>query len=266
MTVRRTHFAPILAAVHSILRTKCARTDHNSVFARRAPFSAISAKYLIQNEDPRAVDRERHAGQPLAFLRHAMNSSSNGQARRKAVWGPKRTLGAALLLVAGVASNAAAAGNLLRTAPLAKPASPNAFTSHNKLDKSLTDRSQHGPANDTTPVVVTFTDGNLPADFKPFVTPRNRKLAIVNGYALDLPNRLLVTLASNPNVVQFHVDRPLRKQNLITGLTTGARAIQSALGLTGAGVGVAIIDSGVASWHDDLTNRSTHIYTYGNQR
>src|SRR5262249_39669778 len=45
-----------------------------------------------------------------------------------------------------------------------------------------------------------------------------------------------------------------------------ARAVQQALGYTGSGVGVAVIDSGVASWHDDLTNRSSAQYPYGNQR
>ncbi|MBZ5559629.1 MAG: S8 family peptidase, partial [Acidobacteriia bacterium] len=38
------------------------------------------------------------------------------------------------------------------------------------------------------------------------------------------------------------------------------------LGLTGAGVTVAVIDSGIATWHDDLTNRSSALYPYGDQR
>ena len=39
------------------------------------------------------------------------------------------------------------------------------------------------------------------------------------------------------------------------------------MGYDGAGIGIAVIDSGVASWHDDLsgTNRSSQ-YPYGNQR
>jgi subtilisin family serine protease len=31
-------------------------------------------------------------------------------------------------------------------------------------------------------------------------------------------------------------------------------------------VGVAVIDSGFTSWHDDLTNKSSKLYPYGNQR
>src|SRR5205823_1134079 len=49
-------------------------------------------------------------------------------------------------------------------------------------------------------------------------------------------------------------------------VTIGARTAQDTLGYTGAGVGIAIIDSGVTSWHDDLTNNTSKIYPYGNQR
>ena len=37
-----------------------------------------------------------------------------------------------------------------------------------------------------------------------------------------------------------------------TGSTIGATPVRQALGLTGAGVGVAVIDSGIMPWHDDL--------------
>src|SRR5204862_4601681 len=33
----------------------------------------------------------------------------------------------------------------------------------------------------------------------------------------------------------------------------GARAVQAQYGYDGAGIGVAVIDSGVTPWHDDLT-------------
>jgi hypothetical protein len=39
------------------------------------------------------------------------------------------------------------------------------------------------------------------------------------------------------------------------------------LGFTGAGVGIALIDSGVTSWHDDLTGPGgNQAGGYGNQR
>ena len=40
-------------------------------------------------------------------------------------------------------------------------------------------------------------------------------------------------------------------------VTVGARAVQETLGYTGAGIGVAVIDSGITTWHDDLTYSGT---------
>ena len=57
-----------------------------------------------------------------------------------------------------------------------------------------------------------------------------------------------------PPTVQLHFDRPTKGTNYRTALTTGTRVVQQTLGLTGAGIGVAVIDSGVTSWHDDLTD------------
>ena len=49
-------------------------------------------------------------------------------------------------------------------------------------------------------------------------------------------------------------------------MTVGARTVQDTMGYTGAGVGVAIIDSGITNWHDDLTNTTSKLFPYGNQR
>ena len=49
-------------------------------------------------------------------------------------------------------------------------------------------------------------------------------------------------------------------------MTVGARTVQETLGYTGAGIGVAVIDSGITTWHDDLTNTTSKLFPYGNQR
>src|SRR5262249_29413691 len=69
-----------------------------------------------------------------------------------------------------------------------------------------------------------------------------------------------------PGSLRVHFDRPAKKENYRTAMTIGSRAVSRSLGFTGAGVGVAVIDSGVVSWHDDLTNRTNQTYPFGNQR
>jgi serine protease AprX len=49
-----------------------------------------------------------------------------------------------------------------------------------------------------------------------------------------------------------HYDRPVSLLMNRVAVVVGARAAQTALGFDGSGVGVAIIDSGITSWHDDL--------------
>jgi serine protease AprX len=135
---------------------------------------------------------------------------------------------------------------------------------------------------DTTRVIVTFAPGaTLPKEFKQFVSrigsdrndnsngnnnDNNGKLDLINGQVLELPNFMIKKLAAYPAVFQLHFDRPLKTSNYRTSVTVGARTVQQSYGLTGAGVGVAIIDSGISSWHDDLTNTNSTLYPYGNQR
>ena len=48
----------------------------------------------------------------------------------------------------------------------------------------------------------------------------------------------------------------------------GARAVQKSYGYDGAGIGIAVIDSGITSWHDDLTSTGPRSSgrSSGNQR
>src|SRR5207253_7959481 len=94
-----------------------------------------------------------------------------------------------------------------------------------------------------------------------------RKLGIIHSAVLEMPDGLLKQLAASPSVFRLHYDRPLQPHNYRTTVSTGARAVHSWLGLTGAGVGVAVIDSGIAVWHDDLTGApDSTLYPYGDQR
>ena len=82
-----------------------------------------------------------------------------------------------------------------------------------------------------------------------------QRLALVNGYVAEVPNDALEALAAADGVAGVHLDRPIGAL-LAPGAGNGAGnaggVSSSALDFTGAGVGVAVIDSGLTSWHDDL--------------
>jgi serine protease AprX len=184
--------------------------------------------------------------------------------RRKTVWGLKWSIVVGALLIFGVPSNAIASGRHRRSAPTTRPAGPNSNARPYRLDKELTFRAAHHNSLKKTQAIVTLKPGaQLPQELERFVT---RKLDIINGYVVDMPNGLLTRLSTHPSVFRIHYDRPAAKFDSRTSLTVGAVAVNQSMGLTGAGIGVAVIDSGVATWHDDLTSRSTAQYPYGDQR
>jgi len=184
--------------------------------------------------------------------------------RRKAVWGPKRIATLLLLLVGGFAATASASGHHRTAAPTLKPGVAGKKAQHPKLDQDSSRNADKNP-NGTTSVIVTLQPGaKLPPEFTKYA--RKTKLNLINGHVVDLPNKLLKQLAAHPAVFDVHYNRPVFKHNFRTALTIGTRAIQAVYGYTGAGIGVAVLDSGVTPWHDDLTNFTAATYPYGNQR
>jgi len=185
--------------------------------------------------------------------------------RRKAVWGPKRSLATLVVAVLALGSNAfAAPGSGPRAARAGRP---NSNAKSYKLDGELSKRSNRTlSALSKTRVIVELAPGQkLPLAFKQYAK-RNGDLNIINGSVIDVPNGLLNALAANPSVLRVHYDRPALKHDYRTVMTVGSRAVSRALGYTGAGIGIAIIDSGISSWHDDLTTFRAGTYPYGNQR
>ena len=202
---------------------------------------------------------------PLSvFSKANFSNLSTFSTRWKAVWGPKRLAALGALVILGLSPDADAAGRHRRAAHRARPAAPNSNAKHYRLDKELTFRALHHKALRTTHAIVTLKPGAaLPPGLERFTT---RKLGIINGYVVDLPNGLLKLFAAHPSVFRIHYDWPAAKFDSRTSLTVGAAAVNQSMGLTGAGIGVAVIDSGVTTWHDDLTSRSSAQYPYGDQR
>jgi hypothetical protein len=144
-------------------------------------------------------------GWPFAENEPAMNPSIPIRApRRKAVWGPKRTLAALAVVALGLATNAFAEGPHARRGTRLRAGRPNAEArNHRKLDRELSVRSAQNSAQSKTKVIVTLKDGaELPAEFKKF---GNRRLGIINGQALSLPNGLIKRLSEYPEVFDIRL-------------------------------------------------------------
>jgi subtilisin family serine protease len=197
-----------------------------------------------------------------------LRSPTTTTIRRKAVWGPKRTL--ATLLIAGFglgfATTAMAAGRHQTQPPHKDPGGAGFNVKNYKMDGEVTKWANVGNPLHISSVIVTLVPGaKLPPQFKRFA--RADILDIINGQVLDLPDHLIKQLAAYPDVFQIHSNRPIGAHNYRTSVTVGADVVRNFMGFTGAGIGVAVIDSGISSWHDDLTRGSDPtLYPYGDQR
>jgi serine protease AprX len=85
-----------------------------------------------------------------------------------------------------------------------------------------------------------------------------RDLPLVQGVALDVPNTVLPVLATSALVEHLSTDRIVAGAMERTGGTVGAPAVRQELGVDGGGTGIALIDSGVTPWHDDLGDGGGH--------
>ncbi len=135
-----------------------------------------------------------------------------------------------------------------------------------KLDKQLNDRASRAGSSR---VIITLQAGpDAAAEVRRIGGRLGRRLALIDGLVAEVPNGQLKKLAEHAGVLRVDHDRPTSAQMATVAATVGARTVQHSLGLDGAGIGVAVIDSGITSWHDDLTydgsNRAVRVS--GNQR
>jgi serine protease AprX len=79
-----------------------------------------------------------------------------------------------------------------------------------------------------------------------------RRLAAGAEQVADVADGALDALARQPGVASVSLDRRVTGTLERTGATIGATFVHESLGFDGTGVGIAVIDSGVANWHDDL--------------
>jgi serine protease AprX len=186
-----------------------------------------------------------------------------------------------LLLVFGASFSAEAAGQHNRQVKKATAGVRSDRVEDYKLDGELSKRAKSSNPIFTTSVIVTLVPGaKVPQEFKRYLRngngsnnnnqngqdKDNGKLDIINGVVMDLPNAVLKKLQAQPGIFRIHHNREIKTHNYRTAVTVGVRTLQENLGYTGAGIGIAVIDSGITTFHDDLTNTTSKVYPYGNQR
>ena len=79
-----------------------------------------------------------------------------------------------------------------------------------------------------------------------------RQLPSARAQVVDVENLALTDLVSHPQVARMHIDHPAFATMERTGAAIAATIARQSFRLTGKGIGVAVIDSGITAWHDDL--------------
>jgi serine protease AprX len=133
-----------------------------------------------------------------------------------------------------------------------------------KLDSELRDRA-HAPRGRSRVILRLVPGVSAEAIVKDLRGTLGRRLSLVGGQVAEIPDSALETLASLPGVAGVSLDRGVQGTLERTGATIGANWVRENLGFDGSGVGIAIIDSGVTSWHDDLgSTRVTRFVDFVN--
>ena len=165
----------------------------------------------------------------------------------------------ALLTLAGlIASAGLAVGAGVQAAAAPRDSVPHAADA--RLDSVLIDRAHAGGG--TSKVIIQTSEGGSaePAIADCLGAPGAR-FTTLSAQVAEVPDSCLERLALHPAVRSISVDRDVTGSlQRTTRAAVGAAWVAEHLGFDGAGVGVAIIDSGVAAWHDELgANRIVHF-------
>ena len=120
-----------------------------------------------------------------------------------------------------------------------------------KLDAMLAARAQ-APRGSSRVILKTAHGGRADETISALGGIPGRFLKAIGGQVALVPDAALSRLASRSDILQITLDRHVQGTMERTSATVGAAWVRESLGYTGSGIGVAIIDSGVTNWHDDL--------------
>jgi serine protease AprX len=141
--------------------------------------------------------------------------------------------------------------------PLARPVAAST-TGNSKFDLLVQERAARASGFST--VIMRLQDGQSAGSVAAAITAAGgrlqRSLPSISSHVVTVPNAALSPLAANPLIVHLSLDRPIAGSMERTSGTVGATDVRQQLGYDGAGIGVAIIDSGVAPTLDDLNDAS----------
>jgi len=175
-------------------------------------------------------------------MSQTLKPKNPGRGQHSAAWGKRLSL--LLLLVVG---EAAFAQNWQSSPkPVGKFAADLA---------PIAARANHGAAaNETVKVIVQYK--RVPEAAQESRVQRlgarlSHRLHTVKGIALTIPVNALPALEADPDVLSVSVDHPMKGLDDITDVATGMPSAWAA-GYNGAGIGVAVIDSGINDNHPDL--------------
>ncbi|HEX8711984.1 MAG TPA: S8 family peptidase, partial [Terracidiphilus sp.] len=125
-----------------------------------------------------------------------------------------------------------------------------------ELSGMLAKAKQGAAKGQTVKVIVTYRETPTATHY---ATMRNRggllrsKLHMIKGAAFTIPVSALPALEADPEVASVTIDHPMNVADDLTDSAIGASSAWNA-GFTGAGIGVAVIDSGINDSHPDLWN------------
>jgi serine protease AprX len=123
-------------------------------------------------------------------------------------------------------------------------------------------RAHHAAANENVKVIVQYKQApqaEQEGRVQRMGAHLNHRLGVIKGIALTMPVSALPALEADSEVVSVSLDHPLRGLDEITDAATNVSSAWSA-GYSGAGIGVAVIDSGINDTHPDLWD-STESYS-----
>jgi subtilisin family serine protease len=135
-----------------------------------------------------------------------------------------------------------------------------------KLDAALAARAQ-APAGASRVIIRTIPGQSIGSLLRAIGARPGARLPLVEAQVATVPDTALEALAASPAVITVSLDRPVHGAIERTAAAIGAVWARSHFDVDGSGVGVAIIDSGVTAWHDDLgAERVVHFMDFVSSR